>query len=219
VLLRSVLGLHAFHSGDVRWYGKPFLSGSLQTQIPDHPIGIMFQDGALFSALTVLENITVPLHEHTGISVAFARELALLKIHLVGLPASAAAKFPDALSGGMRKRAGIARALALDPEILCLDEPTSGLDPVGAAEFDQLVLELKRGLNLTVLMVTHDLDSVFTTCDRVAVLADKRVVVTDTPGNVTHFDNPWVQACFNGPRARALPQFSAAIHKLNAATP
>ncbi len=205
VMLRSILGLHRFQAGTVKWFGK--IMPATNTGIHDHAgprLGIMFQDGALFSSLTVLENVMLPLKEHSQISPSYAQELALLKIRLVGLPDNAAGKFPDTLSGGMRKRAGIARALALDPQVLCLDEPTSGLDPIGAAEFDQLVLTLRRSLGLTVLMVTHDLDSLYATCDRVAVLADRHVVIADTPAAVSASQHPWVRACFDGPRARAV---------------
>jgi len=213
VLLRSVLGLHRFQAGSVKWFGKemPATNSGISNQ-GEPRLGIMFQDGALFSSLTVLENVMLPLKEHSQISASFAHELALLKIRLVGLPDNAAGKYPDTLSGGMRKRAGIARALALDPQVLCLDEPTSGLDPIGAAEFDQLVLTLRRSLGLSVLMVTHDLDSLYATCDRVAVLADRHVVIADTPAVVSASPHPWVRACFDGPRARAVR--AGPVHQL-----
>ena len=166
----------------------------------------MFQDGALFSSLTVLENILVPMIEHQPLPPDLMDEIARLKIALVGLPPDAAHKLPSQLSGGMRKRAGIARALALDPEILFLDEPTSGLDPLGAAAFDELVVTLKHSLDLTVFLVTHDLDSIFTCCDRVAVLADRHIVATDTPLNIATHDHPWIQQCFRGPRGRNAEQ-------------
>lgn len=202
VFLRSVLGLHRFQAGEVRWFGEPLDVGADGGGEQQRRMGVLFQDGALFSSLTVLENISVPLKEYTLASPALIRDLAMLKLRLVGLPDDAGDKYPEALSGGMRKRAGLARALALDPEVLCLDEPTSGLDPIGAADFDALIVTLKRGLGLTVLMVTHDLDSVYATCDRVAVLADRRVVVAAPPARVAGFDHPWVRACFGGPRGR-----------------
>ena len=145
----------------------------------------------------------MPLIEHHRLSPELLDDLVALKLRLVGLPAEAAHKYPSQLSGGMRKRAGLARALALDPEILFLDEPTAGLDPIGAAQFDDLILSLKRALNLTVLLVTHDLDSLYAICDRIAVLADRQVIVVDTPGRVEQFDHAWVRDYFHGPRARA----------------
>jgi phospholipid/cholesterol/gamma-HCH transport system ATP-binding protein len=165
--------------------------------------GVLFQNGALFSSLTVEENIEVPLKEHLKLPRPLMREVAALKIQLVGLPADAAAKYPSQLSGGMRKRAGLARALALDPEILFLDEPTSGLDPIGAAAFDELIGSLQRSLGLTVFMVTHDLDSLRAICDRIAVLVDKRVTV-GTLDELMRSEHPWIHEYFHGPRARAV---------------
>ena len=165
--------------------------------------GLLFQDGALFSSLTVLENVQVPLQEYHQLPEDLLDELALMKIQLTGLEIDAAAKYPAQLSGGMRKRAGLARALALDPEILFLDEPTSGLDPIGAAEFDQLVKTLQRALGLTVFLVTHDLDSLYAICDRVAVLADGKIVVADKLSVVEKHPHPWIRGCFQGPRARS----------------
>lgn len=204
VLLRSILGLHDYQAGTIEWFGRPVhrLPPTERRRL-ERRLGVMFQDGALFSSLTVLENVLVPLKEHTDLPLDFATDLARLKIRLVGLGDDADDKYPEALSGGMRKRAGIARALALDPEVLCLDEPTSGLDPIGAAAFDQLIATLRRSLNLTVILVTHDLDSVYSICDRVAVLADRRVLISDRPEVVQNVDHPWVRACFQGPRARA----------------
>ncbi len=164
--------------------------------------GVLFQDGALFSALSVAENITIALREHAGLPEDVLHDIAMLKIALVGLPANAAHKKPAELSGGMRKRAGLARALALDPELLFLDEPTAGLDPIGASQFDELVRNLQRNLGLTVLMVTHDLDSLHAICDRIAVLLDKRIVA-GTMQELLVYDHPWVREYFHGPRGRA----------------
>jgi phospholipid/cholesterol/gamma-HCH transport system ATP-binding protein len=164
--------------------------------------GVQFQDGALFSSLNVTENIIVPIREHAGLEEETMREIAALKVSLVGLPADTGDKKPSELSGGMRKRASLARALALDPELLFLDEPTAGLDPIGASHYDELVKGLSHNLGLTVLMVTHDLDSLNAVCDRVAVLLDKRVVV-GTMAELLEYDHPWVREYFHGPRGRA----------------
>jgi phospholipid/cholesterol/gamma-HCH transport system ATP-binding protein len=164
--------------------------------------GVLFQDGALFSSLTVAENIQVPLREYADLPNRVLDEVAATKIALVGLPQDAAHKYPSELSGGMKKRAGLARALALDPPLLFLDEPTAGLDPIGASAFDKLVRDLQRDLGLTVLMVTHDLDSLNAICDRIAVLLDKRVVV-GTMQDLLTFEHPWVREYFHGPRGRA----------------
>ena len=165
--------------------------------------GILFQNGALFSSLTVAQNIEVPLREHTTLSRRMIDELSGLKIGLVGLAPDSADKYPSQLSGGMKKRAGLARALALDPDILFLDEPTAGLDPIGAAAFDQLVLGLQWNLHLTVFMVTHDLDSLFTICDRIAVLGRKRVIAIGTTDELLRHDDPWIREYFHSPRGRA----------------
>jgi phospholipid/cholesterol/gamma-HCH transport system ATP-binding protein len=165
--------------------------------------GVLFQNAALFSSLTVLENVMVPLKEHSTLPESVMRDLAMVKIQLAGLSADAALKLPAELSGGMRKRAGIARALALDPALLFLDEPTAGLDPIGAAGFDQLILSIQRALGLTVFLITHDLDTLYTICDRVAVLADRRVLVNAPINEVAAFDHPWIQEYFHGPRGRA----------------
>lgn len=166
---------------------------------------MLFQDGALFSSLTVAENIAVALREHAELDDATIRRIAALKVALVGLPPEAADKKPSELSGGMRKRAGLARALALDPELLFVDEPTAGLDPIGAALFDELIRRLQQSLGLTVLMVTHDLDSLGAICDRIAVLLDKRIVA-GTMAELLAFDHPWVRDYFHGPRGRAARQ-------------
>ena len=163
----------------------------------------MFQDGALFSNLTVRENVLVPLQEHTQLGRDMARDIAEMKIRLAGLDASAANKYPSDLSGGMRKRAALARALALDPALLFLDEPTAGLDPITAGKFDGLIRELQQALGLTVFLVTHDLDTLGAICDRIAVLAEKRVIATGTIAELRQLDHPWINDYFNGPRGRA----------------
>jgi phospholipid/cholesterol/gamma-HCH transport system ATP-binding protein len=163
---------------------------------------VLFQQGALFSSLTVAENVAVPLKEHTALSARLIDDIVALKIAMAGLPPDTCGKYPSELSGGMRKRAGLARALALDPEILFLDEPTAGLDPIGAAAFDSLIGDLQRSLGLSVLMVTHDLDSLYAIADRIAVLVDRRVIV-GTLESLLHNPHPWIQAYFHGPRARA----------------
>lgn len=213
VLLRSIIGLQQPSAGRIRVLGQDLATASAaqRDEIERH-WGVMFQDGALFSSLTVLENVMVPMVEHQPLPRALMEEIARLKIALVGLPADAAAKMPSQLSGGMRKRAGIARALALDPQILFLDEPTSGLDPLGAAGFDELIGTLKESLDLTVFLVTHDLDSIYACCDRVAVLAERRIVAADAPAAIRHHDHPWIRACFDGPRGRSARE-TAASHR------
>ena len=204
VLLRSITGLRAPDGGSATVFGIDLARAApAQRQDVERRFGLLFQDGALFSSLTVAENVAVPLKEAHRLPSDLLDALVLLKIRLAGLPASAAHKFPAQLSGGMRKRAGLARALALDPEILFLDEPTSGLDPIGAAHFDQLIGTLSRALGLTVFLVTHDLDSLYALCDRVAVLADGKVIVVDKLNVVERHPHPWVQECFRGPRGRA----------------
>ena len=170
----------------------------------DMRMGVLFQHGALFSALNVLENIQVPMREYLDLSPKLMDELARLKIDLVGLKPDTAEKFPSELSGGMIKRAALARALALDPDIVFLDEPTSGLDPIGAAEFDELIANLRDTMGLTVYMVTHDLDSLFAICDRIAVLGNKKVLVSGTIEDMLHVDDPWVKSYFRGKRARQI---------------
>lgn len=209
VLVRTILGLREPSAGQVLWFGQDRAKmPDAERQRVERRLGVMFQDGALFSSLTVLENVLVPLKEYTRLREGFMIELARLKLALVGLPPDAADKYPEHLSGGMRKRAGIARALALDPDVLFLDEPTSGLDPIGATGFDQLIRTLASALGLTVILVTHDLDSVFAVCDRVAVIADRHIVVADAPARVAHHPHPWIQECFGGPRAARLPGFA-----------
>lgn len=203
VLLRTVIGLIRPAAGHVRVLGQEITSaGDAARRLIQRRCGVLFQDGALFSSLTVAENVEVPLREHTAVSPALRRELAVAKVLLTGLPADAAVKYPSELSGGMRKRAGLARALALDPDILFLDEPTAGLDPIAAAHFDTLIKSLRHALGLTVVMVTHDLDSLFAICDRIAVLVDRRVR-TGTIEAMLRDEQPWVHEYFWGPRGRA----------------
>ncbi|HLF29710.1 MAG TPA: ATP-binding cassette domain-containing protein [Xanthomonadales bacterium] len=198
VLLRSILGLHQPDGGTITVLGQeirylqpgPFLQW-----------GVLFQGGALLSGLTVQENVELPIALHSDMSLASRRELACLKIFMTGLTLEAAAKYPNELSGGMRKRASLARALALDPKILFLDEPTAGLDPIAATEFDNLITYLEENLDLTVVMVTHDVDSLFNICDRIAVLVDGGIVV-DTPRNLVRHPHPWIQSYFGDPRAQ-----------------
>lgn len=204
VLLRSIVGLQRPSAGQVNLFGQDLLLLSADKRSAlERRIGVLFQRGALFSSLTVLENIALPLIEHAGLSRNAAAELATVKLALAGLPAHAGALFPADLSGGMIKRAALARALALDPDILFLDEPTAGLDPIGAAAFDQLLVTLRDAFNLTVFMVTHDLDTLYTACDRVAVLSQKRVLVADTLEVVAATQDEWIQEYFHGPRGRA----------------
>jgi phospholipid/cholesterol/gamma-HCH transport system ATP-binding protein len=203
VLMRTIIGLNAARKGSIEVFGTEArgLHGARLHALQQR-WGVLFQDGALFSSLTVAENIMVPLREHARLPEDVLYDIATLKIALVGLPPDAANKKPSQLSGGMRKRAGLARALALDPELLFLDEPTAGLDPIGASQFDQLVRSLQQNLGLTVLMVTHDLDSLNAICDRIAVLLDKRIVA-GTMEELLVYDHPWVREYFHGPRARA----------------
>ncbi len=205
VLLRAILGLTRRQSGTIHLFGRDIDRAREEERLQiDMRLGVLFQHGALFSAMTVLENIQVPMREYLGMPQRLMDELAMLKIELVGLAPDAARKYPSELSGGMIKRAALARALALDPDLVFLDEPTSGLDPIGAADFDDLVVKLRDTMGLTVYMVTHDLDSLFTACDRVAVLGRKRVLVAGTIRELLEFDDPWVQEYFRGKRARRI---------------
>ncbi|SMF39244.1 phospholipid/cholesterol/gamma-HCH transport system ATP-binding protein [Tistlia consotensis] len=203
VLMRTIVGLNRKAAGRIEVLGRDVdrLSDGERQRLRGR-WGVLFQDGALFSSLTVLQNVEVPLRAHRQLDRRLQRELAEIKIALSGLPADAAHKRPSELSGGMRKRAGLARALALDPELLFLDEPTAGLDPIGAAEFDRLIGDLQRALGLTVVMVTHDLDSLYAVCDRISVLIDKRVRV-GTLEELERDPHPWIQEYFLGPRGRA----------------
>lgn len=204
VLMRSILALHRPQAGRIRVFGQDALSQDPAGRaLIERNTGVLFQNAALFSSLSVLENVMVPLREHGRLPDALMAELAMIKIRLAGLQPEAAGKLPAELSGGMRKRAGIARALALDPELLFLDEPTAGLDPISAAAFDQLVLSLQQALGLTVFLITHDLDTLYTICDRVAVIADRKVLVNAAIDEVAAFDHPWIRDYFRGPRGRA----------------
>ena len=203
VLLRQILGLLRPAAGRIEVLGHDVqVASSRERAAVQARQGVLFQDGALFSSLTVCQNVQAPLRERHDLPEGLLAELAGLKLQLVGLELDAAPKYPSELSGGMRKRAGLARALALDPEILFLDEPTAGLDPIGAADFDRLIRRLQQSLGLTVLMVTHDLDSLHAICDRVAALIDKRAVV-GTLEELRNLDHPWLHAYFAGPRGRA----------------
>jgi phospholipid/cholesterol/gamma-HCH transport system ATP-binding protein len=203
VLLNTIIGLKRPEGGVVKVFGEDIsrLNESQMEQI-EQRWGVLFQNGALFSNLTVRENVAAPFFEHTTLSRSEIYDLCDLKIALTGLPPHAGALKPSELSGGMRKRAALARALALDPELLFLDEPTSGLDPIGAGAFDALIRDLSESLGLTVFMITHDLDSLYAICDRVAVLADKKVVAAGPIAELKQSSHPWIQEYFNGPRGR-----------------
>lgn len=202
VLLRTVLGLQRPQAGEIRIDGRDITKLSEQElRHTKARYGVTFQQGALFSALTVLQNVQLPMIEHLDLPTRALDDLAMLKIRLAGLPASAGAKYPAQLSGGMIKRAALARALALDPKLLFLDEPTSGLDPISAAEFDELLLYLQGELKLTVVMITHDLDTIFRTCNRVGVIVDKHMEI-DTLEGIMKNPHPWIQSYFHGERAK-----------------
>jgi len=205
VLMRSIIGLRRPQGGSVEVLGVDALSEATEDALyVERNTGVLFQDGALFSSLTVGENVQVPLKEHyPQLPESLRYELALLKVKLAGLPADAVDKLPSQLSGGMRKRAGLARALALDPPLLFLDEPTAGLDPIGAAAFDHLIRTLQQALGLTVFLITHDLDTLYAICDRVAVLAEKRILAVGPVRELETLEHDWVQSYFNGPRGRA----------------
>jgi len=208
VLMRCITGLVPFRRGKIEIFGRDVsrLTPRERTRM-DTRLGVLFQDGALFGALNVLQNIQVPMREHHNMPQRMMDELALLKLKMVGLHPDDAYKHPSELSGGMRKRAGLARALALDPEVVFLDEPTAGLDPIGANAFDLLIRQLQSTLGITVYMVTHDLDSLFAICDRVAVLADWKIVRTGAPDELRRMPgHPWIERYFCGPRARAASQ-------------
>ena len=205
VLMRSILGLRHPDEGEIEVLGVDARSDDPVTRRHiERNTGVLFQDGALFSSLTVGENVQVPLKEYyPELPDSLRYELSLLKVKLAGLPADALDKLPSQLSGGMRKRAGLARALALDPPLLFLDEPTAGLDPIGAAAFDELIRTLQQALGLTVFLITHDLDTLYAICDRVAVLADRTLVAVAPVAELETLDHAWVQEYFNGPRGRA----------------
>jgi phospholipid/cholesterol/gamma-HCH transport system ATP-binding protein len=205
VLMRSIIGLQTPDAGEITVFGEPMIGRpEEEAKHVRRRWGILFQGGALFSTLTVAENVQVPIKEYfPHMDEQLLDEIAAYKIVMSGLGADAGAKYPAELSGGMRKRAGIARALALDPELLFLDEPTAGLDPIGAAAFDELIGELREALGLTVFLITHDLDTLYTICDRVAVLADHKVVAIGTIPELLSLDHEWIQEYFRGPRGRA----------------
>ncbi|KHA64899.1 MULTISPECIES: ABC transporter ATP-binding protein [Sphingomonas] len=205
VLMRSIIGLQTPAEGAITVFGESNI-GREETEATEirKRWGVLFQGGALFSTLTVAENVEVPLREfYPDLPPALLAEIAAYKVVMTGLPADAANKFPAELSGGMKKRAGLARALALDPELLFLDEPTAGLDPIGAAAFDSLTQSLQKTLGLTVFLITHDLDTLYAICDRVAVLADKKVIAVGTIDELLALDHPWIEEYFKGPRGRA----------------
>jgi len=218
VMLRTVVGLNRPASGSIEVLGRDVLHMSADAR---HDLetrwGVLFQDGALFSSLTVAQNIEVPLKEYYDMPLSLMDEIAAFKVGIVGLPPGTGEKYPSQLSGGMRKRSGLARALALDPQIVFLDEPTAGLDPIAAGEFDALIRDLRGSLGLTVFMVTHDLDTLFAVCDRVAVLVDKKVRVGSL-AEVLQDDHPWIRSYFHGPRGRAA-QLSESKYQAEPAAP
>lgn len=203
-LLREILLLHRPQSGSIRVFGKEVLEMDDEAALALRKSwGVMFERSALFSSLTVAENVGLPMREHTQMSDALIEELVAIKISLAGLPASAGAKYPNELSGGMRKRAALARAMALDPELLLLDEPTAGLDPLSASEFDELVLHLQQSLGLTIMIVTHDLDLLWRVADRLAVLGEGKVLGIGTMEELSESPHPVIREYFYGPRGRA----------------
>ncbi len=204
VLMRAIIGLKRPSAGAVRILGRDFYkaNGAERLEI-EQRWGVLFQGGALFSSMTVAQNVMAPIREHLRLPSELAMDIAAMKIAMSGLKPDAGAKYPSELSGGMIKRAALARALALDPDIVFLDEPTAGLDPIGAAKFDELIVSLKESLGLTVFIVTHDLDTLHAACDRVAVLAEKKVISIGSVDDVRASDHPWIQEYFSGPRGRA----------------
>jgi len=214
VLLRSIIGLHSPDKGSIELFGERLSELSInQRALVERRLGVLFQGGALFTSLTVQENVALPLIEHFKLTRKDAEHLARSKLGLVGLSGEALHKYPATLSGGMVKRAALARALVLDPEILFLDEPTAGLDPIGAAAFDRLIVTLRNALGFTVFLVTHDLDTLYTSCDRVAVLANRQVLITDKISVVETADHDWIKAYFKGPRGRRAQSATALNEK------
>jgi phospholipid/cholesterol/gamma-HCH transport system ATP-binding protein len=205
VLMRSIIGLQTPAEGRIDVLGRNLCGENAENDLEVRKRwGVLFQGGALFSTLSVGENVEVPIKQfYPQLDPAFRAEIARYKVMLTGLPESAVQKYPSELSGGMKKRAGLARALALDPELLFLDEPTAGLDPIGAAKFDRLTRELQETLGLTVFLITHDLDTLYEICDRVAVIADKKVIAVGTIPELIATGHPWIEEYFNGPRGRS----------------
>ncbi|HKL53125.1 MAG TPA: ATP-binding cassette domain-containing protein [Wenzhouxiangellaceae bacterium] len=204
VLMRSILGLLRPDGGSIQVFGQQLKDAEDAQRVMSRRAGVLFQDGALFSSLTVLENVEVPLKSHRpDLPAQLRRDLARSKIQLSGLSASTSSKMPSELSGGMRKRVALARALALEPELLFLDEPTAGLDPIGAADFDRLLRTLQRALGFTVFLITHDLDTLYAICDRVAVIADRKILAAAPLSEIEQLDHDWIRDYFHGPRARA----------------
>jgi phospholipid/cholesterol/gamma-HCH transport system ATP-binding protein len=214
VLMRSIIGLQIPQAGEITVFGVPTIGQEETDNVALRKRwGILFQGGALFSTLTVAENVEVPLREfYPELDPALMNEIATYKVVMSGLAADAGPKYPAELSGGMKKRAGLARALAMDPELLFLDEPTAGLDPIGAAQFDELTKSLQRTLGLTVFLITHDLDTLYAICDRVAVLADKKVIAVGTIDELRATDHPWIEEYFGGPRGRAAAGAKDILH-------
>ena len=209
VLMRTIIGLLPRRQGRVTVFGVDMTTADdEERRAVERRWGVLFQHGALFSSLTVRENLQFPIREYLHLSERLLDELVVAKLEMVGLEADVCDKFPSELSGGMTKRVALARALALDPEIVFLDEPTSGLDPIGAADFDSLIATLQRTLGLTVFMVTHDLDSLHTVCDRIAVLADGKITATGTMETMLASEHPWTKAYFRGKRSRVGRQAS-----------
>lgn len=203
VLLRTIIGLNRPREGSIKVFGQTVDDAdNTSMRALQMRWGVLFQEGALFSSQTIAENIQVPLREYTQMSQSLMNEIASLKLSMVGLPEDTAWKYPSELSGGMKKRAGLARALALDPELLFLDEPTAGLDPISASNFDVLLRDLQKSLGLTVFMVTHDIDTLRATTDRIAVLVDKKIKI-GTIAELRKDDNPWIKEYFSGTRGRA----------------
>ncbi|WP_166038405.1 ABC transporter ATP-binding protein [Sphingosinicella sp. YJ22] len=210
VLMRSIIGLQTPVEGEIKVFGTSMI-GKDETEARNirRRWGVLFQAAALFSTLTVAENVQLPIREYfPGLDQDMMDEIAAYKIAMSGLADDAGAKYPAELSGGMKKRAGVSRALALDPDLLFLDEPTAGLDPIGAAAFDELILDLRNALHLTVFLITHDLDTLYAICDRVAVLADRKVIAVGTIDELLALDHPWIQEYFRGPRGRAVTEHS-----------